>query len=168
MKKLVLLLLAASLLLSKCLLTPAQLKIADECYSYGNKFKLGNTLVGICGVESNFGVWKIPVHDQNDYGITGINVDNLLYELGLENNKYNRSMIASILVSDDTYALTKAVENLLFWIRHYDYDPTSSDTYKWALIVEHYNQGVNLTRGGFKYAHKITAAIKRWKQCKEE
>jgi len=128
-----------------------QIRIIHKCYSFGSKYGLGNTLAGICLVESQGGKYLMNQVTE-DYGITGINIKTALRFLGEQDNYWNRVKVASKLVRDDKLALTIAVKELLLWKQKKVY---------WYNYVSAYNRG---TVGSYKYAGKVSKAIKYLKR----
>ena len=150
MKKYSILLLLATLLFG---LSQNQIRIIHKCHSFGSKYGLGNTLAGICWVESQGGKY-IMNQTTEDYGITGINIKTALRFLNKSDNYWNRIKVASKLVRDDKLALIIAVKELLLWKQEKVY---------WYNYVSAYNRG---TYGSYKYARKVAKAIKYLKKEK--
>ena len=128
-----------------------QIRIIHKCYSFGSKYKLGNTLAGICWVESQGGKY-IMNQTTEDYGITGINIKTALRFLNEPDNYWNRVKVASKLVRDDNLAMLIAIKELLLWKQRKVY---------WYNYVSAYNRG---TVGSYNYARKVAKAIKYLKR----
>jgi len=128
-----------------------QIRIIHKCYSFGSKYKLGNTLAGICWVESQGGKY-IMNQTTEDYGITGINIKTALRFLNEPDNYWNRVKVASKLVRDDNLAMLIAIKELLLWKQRKIY---------WYNYVSAYNRG---TVGSYNYARKVAKAIKYLKR----
>jgi len=125
-----------------------------QCYERGKPYDLGNTLAGICWVESKGGLYKIN-SKSNDYGLTQININNLLGRLNVEPTYINKSYYATILVEKDDYAIDVAIVELQYW--KLDRKRTG-----WHHMVNSYNQGNKITNGN--YAIKVAKAIKMLKK----
>ena len=134
-------------------LTPSQISIAKKCYEYGKPYDLGNTLAGICMVESSLG--EHVIGSTNDYGITQINIYSHLNRLGIRPTSTMISKYATILVRDDNYALAAAVAELQYW--QLDRERTN-----WAHLVNSYHNGSHINNPN--YATKVTKAIRYLKK----
>ena len=126
-------------------LTKEQTRILKLCYNYGKIYNLGNTLMGICYVESALGIYKVG---NNDYGIAQVNIKSHLARIGVKDTYMNRSKYATKLVIDDHYNLYGAIQELLYW---------KSKKKNWIHYVSAYNRG---HKGPINYALKISKSIK--------
>lgn len=137
-------------------LSISQIEVIQKCKEFGTTYNLGNTLAGICYIESKGGIYKINATTQ-DYGITGINIKSALRRLQQKNTWHNRNVVATKLVENDELALSLSILELLYW------RDKRGRTY-WASMVESYNKGNK--HNNFNYANKIAKAIKYLKQQK--
>ena len=135
-------------------LTPAQTKAINLAIEVGKPYDLSNTLAGITLVESRAGLYKVNPITQ-DYGLTGINIHSFMRRLFIADNYMNRSKYATLLITDDNYALKAAVSELVYW-------RDSRQRTSWYHLVGSYNQG-NVVRNN-NYANKVANAIKELKQ----
>lgn len=132
-------------------LTNFQVQIIKKCYAYGAKYGLGNTLAGICWVESKGGLYLIN-ETTEDYGIAGINIRTALRYLKEKDTYWNRRKVKSMLVRDDDLVLKIAIHELLEWKKRKRF---------WFEYVSAYNRG---TMGSYKYSQKVARAIRYLKK----
>ena len=151
MKKLIALLLFVNLYSIE--LTDKQIEKLNLCYHIGKAENLENTLMGICYIESNLGMYKVGI---NDYGLAQINIFTHLRRINKKDTKLNRSYFATKLVQDDYYNLYWALQELLYW---------KTKKKNWYQYVSAYNRGHN---GDFSYAYKVSKAIKQLKRYIKE
>ena len=128
-------------------LTHKQIETIKKCYRFGSHYGLGNTLAGICWVESQGGKYLLN-QTTEDYGVAGINIKTALAYLKEPDTYWNRIKVASILVRDDRLVLKIAIYELLKW---------KNKKKIWFEYVSAYNRG---WIGSYEYARKVSKAIK--------
>ena len=128
-------------------LTHKQIRTIKLCYKVGSKYNLGNTLAGICWVESQGGKYLLN-QTTEDYGIAGINIKTALAYLKEPDTYWNRIKVASMLVRNDRLVLKIAIHELIKWRKKKKV---------WFEYVSAYNRG---WVGSYEYARKVSKAIK--------
>ena len=96
--------------------TPEQQDALDLAHEYGKEYNLEWTLPAIVWKESFVGPYIIRINPNDgkhgSYGVTHILLETAMYFEGIESSWKAKAVIAPRLMSDDEYALAKAVEKL--------------------------------------------------------
>jgi hypothetical protein len=138
-------------------LNSSQKEIITEVHKYGDIYDLGNTLAGIALVESQLGKYQIGT-SSSDYGIMQISIKSALDRMGIENTRYKRSQLATLLITDRMFNYSMAIAELKFWQKKYG----KGTHWQWVQMVNSYNNGHHSTN--FNYANKVSKAIRRLKE----
>lgn len=135
-------------------LSKNQLATLKQCYHIGKRFDLGNTLAGICWVESKGGDYKINTAT-HDYGVAGTNLYTALKRLDLPKTWHYKNKLATDLVTQDNLSIQLGLLELLYW------RDTRKRTY-WPRMVESYNKGNSFKT--LTYSRKVAEAIAMLKE----
>lgn len=116
-------------------------------YLDAKQFDLGLTVAAIIWQESRGGKWLIST-DHNDYGLYHINLYWYMKSMGIKNTIYNKSEVASILITDKMTSLSYVVAKLVIYRKRYHGN--------YMKVWEAYN---GIGERGKVYAKKISSKV---------
>lgn len=137
-------------------LTDEQKEVIYRSYRAGRQQKAGQALAAIAWKESSAGKQTINVNNNGswDCGLYGVNTSSVLNRAGEKISSSNRGLVCTKLIRDDSYAFSKAMEELKHWEKYWGKMPQSKkNLYVWGS----YHGG---TRSNMDYAKDIEARIK--------
>jgi len=124
-----------------------QIEYIISSYILGKPYNLEYVLPAIAWQESCLGLYKLNMYDPSAGLYHAYLPSVMARHKGLKNTKFNRNKIAQMLVNDDLFAASEAINELKFWSNFYlinkkDYKNQSLKD----LVIKSYNRGIRWHR----------------------
>lgn len=136
-------------------ITPKQEIVLAHAYVKGLPQDLGYAMMGIAWQESKGGKYLVNIQT-NDFGVMGININSAANREGLK-GAFSRNILAQRLITDMSYNMDMAMEELMFWKDHYKG--------KWRMMIRSYNAGY-AWRNGEEYLKHIRHNVNMFMHCR--
>lgn len=126
-----------------------QKEVIRTSFAHGKPFNLGYSLASIAWQESMGGRYLINIFDPS-YGIYHIKINNALaFEKAKNLSKFEKNIIASMLLKDHKYASAVCLSILRFWMNYHKGS--------WSKAISSYNGGM---KGNRYYLKKIKKKVR--------